>query len=763
MITSTYSPDRIMSGTSTRYLPLAYRSALLFFALVFSTSASCLSVSITVYQGQAPCGQPRGSMRAQPSGGTPPYAIVWSNGATTNTISELPMGTYTVTVTDNDGTVAQASADVTYMAGYPQETMPYTTTSCTADVGYAIFPVNDAGGLSPTAPATFSGSGVLGQSLSTNGQWYLIEINDAPGQTTIYYTDALNCGGSFLWNINGPVVLPPITVSGIGGSCSDGATGSATVSVPAVGGNDLHFALKDGSGTVVYQTLCANYQPSNGFGGLTIPFSALAPGDYWAVLDVDKFCLFGALPSYIASCADSVMITIPDLGVTCGTVAGTSWYDVNGDCVLDAEDVGIPYSTLRIEPGPEWALTGADGTYQFELPDGSYTLEQSDPSLIPICPVVQPVPFTVNNDDSTIDLANGSTHPLDLVAYASCGAARPGSISLVHVLVHNSAPQLSGPVTITVNLDNDVNYVNATPAPTSVVGNTLTWDLPAFGLFGSAQLSVETLVPVGTVVGTPVDHSLSVSNTLAESNYTNNVANAATVVTASLDPNEKIARTSTGLDDTRYFINLDDYIDYTIRFQNTGNDTAFTVVITDTLTEALDMQSFEQSVASHPFTVRFKAGRVVEWRFSDILLPDSTTNEALSHGLVSFRIKPIQPPLVGTAIINTANIYFDYNDPVITEPSMLVVESTQGVQAQEAKQDLWLMPNPTSGSLEVRVSDNSASGLLHVVSVDGRVVMERRMQGPRTVLDVTELARGLYTLNWYDENGTVITQRFVKE
>ena len=700
-------------------------------------------------------------MRAQPSGGVPPYTIAWSNGATTNTIFDLPVGTYTVTVTDDDGTTAQASADVTFVSEYPQVFPVATMSSCTYGEGYALFPVDDAGGLNPIAPATFSGSGVLGQSISQNGQWYVIEINDPPGTTHIFYTDALGCPGSFFWNIHEPVVLPAITISGIGGSCSDGATGTATVYVPAVpNDNDLHFALKNASGVVVYETPCLGEQPG-GFSGLNIPFSILAPGDYWAVLDVDEYCLFGVLPSFIGTCADSVMFTIPDIGVSCGTVAGTSWYDVNGVCVLDAEDVGIPYTTLRIEPGPEWALTGADGTYQFELVDGSYTLTQSDPSLIPICPVVQPVPFTVNDDGTTIDLANGSTHPLDLVAFASCGAARPGSISLVHALVHNFAPQQSGAVTITLILDNDVNYVNATPAPTTVVGNTLTWELPAFGLFGSAQLSVETLVPVGTAVGTPVVHALSVSNTLAESNYTNNAVNAGTVVTASLDPNDKIARTSSGLSDTQYFIDQDDHIDYTIRFQNTGNDTAFTVIITDTLSAALDMSSFEQGAASHLFDVRFKAGRVVEWRFSNILLPDSTTNEALSHGLVSFRIKPMQPLFVGTEIANTANIYFDFNEPVITGPNVLVAEFSTGVAGNVVDRRVSFSPNPAHDRITIAVTSGSITSL-RLFAADGRSIAVSKHQGSTISMDTAGLPAGVYFAELHFDDGTRITKRFTK-
>jgi hypothetical protein len=50
-----------------------------------------------------------------------------------------------------------------------------------------------------------------------------------------------------------------------------------------------------------------------------------------------------------------------------------------------------------------------------------------------------------------------------------------------------------------------------------------------------------------------------------------------------------------------------------------------------------------------------------------------------------------------------------------------------------------------------------------VVSVDGRTVLQQRMQGLRTLLDVTSLASGLYTLNWRNANGTVSSQRFVRK
>ncbi|MBK8497760.1 MAG: T9SS type A sorting domain-containing protein [Flavobacteriales bacterium] len=739
------------------------RSVCLLASLALSASAWCvLSVSISVYQGLAPCGQARGAMHVNASGGVAPYAIQWSNGATTSTITDLQAGTYTVTVTDGVGTVEQATADVTYVSAYPQAFPVVTMSYCELGNGYAIYPVMDAGGLYPIAPATFSGFGVLGQSLSQDGQWYVIEIDAQPGAMDISYTDALGCPGSFEWNSYGPVVLPTITVSGIVGSCSDGSTGSATVSIPAVPGeNDLHMTMKSANGDVMTETPCWGEQ-AGGWSGSTIPYSALAPGDYWVVLDVDEYCLFGVLPSFIESCADSVMFTIPDLGVTCGSVAGMSWYDVDGDCVFDPEDAGVPYSPLLIEPGGHVAFTGADGTYQFELVDGSYTLALGDASLIPICPANQPVPFTVNDDETTIDLANGSNEQLDLSVYASGGPARPGFAHMVHATARNMAPQFSGPVTLTVEIDSDITYVNAVPAPSAVVGNVLSWNFAAFGLFGDASVQVETAVPVGTAIGTELLHTVSVSNTLPESTYANNTVSWNALVTASLDPNDKIARTSGGQSDTQYFLDQDEFIDYTIRFQNTGTDTAFTVIITDTLSGTLDMMTFEQGVVSHPFDVRFKAGRVVEWRFDEILLPDSTTNESGSHGLVQFRLKPVQPLPAGSEISNTANIFFDYNEPVITEPSVLVAEFSTGVAATSSESGVEVFPNPANGSFTVR-SLASSIRTVQLLSADGRRVMQGSVTGGSSIgIDATILAPGTYIVVVTGGSGEERRTRFIK-
>ena len=96
---------------------------------------------------------------------------------------------------------------------------------------------------------------------------------------------------------------------------------------------------------------------------------------------------------------------------------------------------------------------------------------------------------------------------------------------------------------------------------------------------------------------------MTVSQPLSETTLTNNTITETRTFTGSYDPNEKTVRTSSGLHSDLFIIGEDEYLDYSIQFQNTGTDTAFTVVVTDTLGTNLDMGTFQQGLGSHPFDV----------------------------------------------------------------------------------------------------------------------------------------------------------------
>ncbi len=135
-------------------------------------------------------------------------------------------------------------------------------------------------------------------------------------------------------------------------------------------------------------------------------------------------------------------------------------------------------------------------------------------------------------------------------------------------------------------------------------------------------------------------------------------------IMGSYDPNDKLV--SPGGVGEEHFTTPEDEFEYTIRFQNVGNDTAFNVYILDTISQHLDVSTFVSGAASHPYEVQIIEGNIIRWDFPNILLVDSLTNEPDSHGFVKFNIsqKPNNPD--GTVIENIAGIYFDFNEPIIT-------------------------------------------------------------------------------------------------
>jgi uncharacterized repeat protein (TIGR01451 family) len=152
-------------------------------------------------------------------------------------------------------------------------------------------------------------------------------------------------------------------------------------------------------------------------------------------------------------------------------------------------------------------------------------------------------------------------------------------------------------------------------------------------------------------------------------------------------------------------------IEYLIRFQNTGTDTAFNIIIRDTLSPFLSPRSIVPGAASAKYQLEVKEGGILVFRFPNIQLVDSFTNERLSHGYVYFKIAQLPDLPDGISIRNKAGIYFDYNPPVITNETEHVVgyiprvtSSTQ--QPANRIPTLEIYPNPVQPGMPVQFKTN---------------------------------------------------------
>jgi len=180
------------------------------------------------------------------------------------------------------------------------------------------------------------------------------------------------------------------------------------------------------------------------------------------------------------------------------------------------------------------------------------------------------------------------------------------------------------------------------------------------------NLRTPTFVPLGTVHSMTAE-VLPVANDVTPAN---NSTSATRIVRAGYDPNDK--QVSPGLSSPGYIAG-DQVLNYRIRFQNTGTDTAFNIYVLDTISSNLNLETFQMLDASHSMQVQIDEHRVIRWQFDNIRLPDSNTNEPLSHGYINFSIQPNSGLADGIVIPNFADIYFDYNPPVRTNTTISTI------------------------------------------------------------------------------------------
>lgn len=220
------------------------------------------------------------------------------------------------------------------------------------------------------------------------------------------------------------------------------------------------------------------------------------------------------------------------------------------------------------------------------------------------------------------------------------------------------------------------------------------------------------------------------------------------------DPNDKTPEPK-GIG-TEGFIDEEQRLNYRIRFQNTGTDTAFTVVVQDTLSPLLDMSTLKIGGASHPYTFQIKPGNVLEFTFNNILLPDSNINEPLSHGYLSFAITPLANLGPGTEITNTAYIYFDRNEAIITNTTLNTIGELFKTwltisDINDPEKRVAFYPNPTQGLLSFTVDGVGGPVEVNVLSLQGQKVMQRNYYTDTDnkqplQLDMGELPQGIYLM-----------------
>ncbi len=432
-----------------------------------------------------------------------------------------------------------------------------------------------------------------------------------------------------------------------------------------------------------------------------------------------------------------------------------SFFDDNNNTLFDASENLFNAGTFSYEvnnDGVIYNVSAANGSFNISnaTVGDSYDIAFNISETYETClnPTLTLIENIIVTDGETVAVNFPLTRLGDCtdiaVSLVSFTPPRPGQTLTNYLVVENLGNiPVSGSVEFThddlVTLNN-VSGLNS--------GNTVTNTSNGFILnFNNLmpgmeeEVLVQLDVPTSLNIGDFITNSVVYSET--DLDVSNNSSTLTQAVVNSYDPNDKTEShgPEIKLDD---FSN-EDYLYYTINFQNLGTAEALEIRVEDMLDSQLDASTFKMLNASHDYTVT-RVENALTWQFDDINLPSQSMDEPNSHGYVYFRIKPLPGYSEGDVIPNTADIYFDFNPAITT--NTFETEFVANLSVEEfASIGYSMYPNPAKTL--VNFEFNKAIGThvnIQVYDIHGKLVSKSKQAivDSEISYNISNLPQGLY-------------------
>jgi|GEM_PF-2731043 len=393
-----------------------------------------------------------------------------------------------------------------------------------------------------------------------------------------------------------------------------------------------------------------------------------------------------------------------DLAEGClgNTISGNIQLDTESNG-CDAEDIAVTNFLIQGSDGVfTYSTMSSDGQYNLTVFENTYNIEFLNlPDYISISPTSSEITFEGFGNEETLNFcltANETIADLN-ITLLPLGEARPGFPAEYQVVVQNMGTQTVADATVTLTFDDALLlFVEASPAPASSATNQLTFEIEDLQPLESNMIDIamEVFAPPAVNGGEMANFTAGVTDEDDNTPADNTFALEQEIVN-SYDPNDKRVLEGEWI----YEEQTDGYLNYIIRFQNTGTASAITVRIEDILHENLDWTTLMPVSASHNYRVQITDGNHVEFIFDDINLPHEEADEEGSNGFIAYKIKPVAGIQAGDIMSGNASIYFDFNLPIITN-----TVTTEVIVPMEA------------GSSQINISCNGESNGSASVSVE---------------------------------------------
>jgi hypothetical protein len=443
---------------------------------------------------------------------------------------------------------------------------------------------------------------------------------------------------------------------------------------------------------------------------------------------------------------DTICISFVDCD-SINKVKGTVFNDLNQNGTQDNGELGLKNVPVYAQTANYYSMTTTDvfGNYSVNtFETGTATvyiqLPYNSQLISPSSPAYHSISISAMND--SVVGKNFAVHFLpdihDVKVDLSTNLARPGFQTICNAYVYNKGTVTEKNISLDLAYDN-ILTPSASSIPYSNANNILTFAIDSIKAGESKLVSVSFNVAQGANhLGHQLDYFGDVSLLTNDVYLSDNKDTCFRIITGSYDPNMKESALGEG--------NISPStkeIEYTIHFQNTGTDTAFTVVVKDSLNKSVfDYKEVEMLCASHKYTYSIDTAGVIAFTFNDILLVDSTTNEPASHGFVKFKVKLNQGLGLGTVLKNKGYIYFDFNAPIITNEATNTLSNSVGVN-EISNLNFKVFPNPSNDKITLMASSASLYSVEVYDVLGKRVYVQSNLQNAH-VVNVSSFEKGIY-------------------
>jgi uncharacterized delta-60 repeat protein/uncharacterized repeat protein (TIGR01451 family) len=445
-------------------------------------------------------------------------------------------------------------------------------------------------------------------------------------------------------------------------------------------------------------------------------------------------------------------------------ITGIVYNDENGNGVFDTIEQGIAGQMIRLDPGPYYTFTGNDGQYNLAAQDsGTVSIVVQQYWML----TTDSASYHYNLTDS-VTAYTGFDFGLqaklnihDLAVDITASQPRPSMFSTFWLNYRNNGTATEQG-TVSVDFCDLLTNITSNITPDIQSGSHYEWNFDTLASGETRMVILHAMNPDVSYLGDTLISFSQIIPVVSDTCIVNNYDTLRQVLMGSYDPNDKTV-VPAGIDNAGYVVHGQE-LTYTIRFQNTGNDTAFTVIILDTLDAFLDAATFHFLASSHNVNLAMEGQQILRFTFNNILLPDSNTNESTSHGFIKFSINPKQSLADYTEVRNTAYIYFDANPPVATNTVLntFVSPGLMGLEENENTDGVIIFPNPANDLITINIPVANSNTSLELFTITGQLILQQNISGTTASIDISGLQHGMYFVQLKNDNG-VYVKKLIKQ